>query len=72
MTEPLFTEGDVVTLKGKKLQCSFVSWRDVRDESGVVTDKEKFTYSFRDHDEVEQERKDADLPSLTKPSKGDK
>jgi hypothetical protein len=72
MAEPLFTEGDVITEKGVKLQCTFVSWREIKDGDGVVTDKEKFTYSFRDHDEVEQERKDADLPSLTKPSKGEK
>ena len=52
MTKQLYKEGDIIELKKQKLECTFVSYQ--------VKDGEKyhFTYSFRDADEVAQERKD--------------
>lgn len=57
MSKQLFTDGDVIEKDGVKLECVFVSYREADGE------KEKFTYSFREQAEVEQERKDAENPA---------
>jgi arginyl-tRNA--protein-N-Asp/Glu arginylyltransferase len=56
MNEQLFTDGDVVELKGVKLECSFVSYQEIDGQ------KMNFTYSFRPHEDMERQRKETTIP----------
>lgn len=58
MAEQLLKEGDIVEHGEIKLECTFVTWRDIDGE------RENFTYSFRPHDEMERERKETTIPDV--------
>lgn len=65
MSNQLFDNGDTLEKDGIKLECIAVTYRE-RDGG-----KENFVYSFRDAEEVKQERKDSENPVPTEPSEGE-
>lgn len=65
MSNQLFDSGDTLEKDGTKLECIAVTYRE-RDGA-----KENFVYSFRDAEEVKQERRDAENPIPTESSEGE-
>jgi hypothetical protein len=58
MAEVALKEGDVITHKGTKLECTFITYQEIDGK------KMNFTYSFRPLTDMNRERKETTIPEV--------